>query len=112
MESISDEQRFLTLVFDQLQLATCTDFKADTKSERRKWIKDSTSVDSTTLIAESVNLYTNYKSNGDWDAEAVDKDKVILYLATELKAVKAKPLAKVSFEKKTKHNGRNSLIDA
>eukprot|EP00957_Ditylum_brightwellii_P011680 882549-Ditylum_brightwellii.AAC.1 len=36
------EQRFLTLIFDRLSIATCIDFKADIKAEKRKWIKDPT----------------------------------------------------------------------
>ena len=109
-----DEQRFLTLIFDNLILANCTDFKADIKSEKRKWMKNSASVDSTTLIAESVNLYTNYKSNGDWDAEVIDRDKVILALATDLKNARAQPPAKVTFDKKTKGGAKpngNKLPD-
>ena len=58
---------------------------ANIKTENRKWITDSTSVDSTTLIAKSINLYTNCELTGDWDAEVISKDKVILALATKLK---------------------------
>ena len=30
-------------------------------------------------------MYTNYKSTGEWDEEAVDKDTVIVALATDIK---------------------------
>ena len=85
-----DEQRFLTLIFDRLTVATCTDFKADVKAEKRKWIMDSTSVDSTTLIASFISLYINYKSTGEWDAEVIDKDAVIVALAAQVKFAKDK----------------------
>ena len=39
-----NEQRFLTLIFDRLLTAKCTDFLADLKSEKRKWAKDPASV--------------------------------------------------------------------
>ena len=96
-----DDQRFLTLIFDRLSVAKCTDFTADIKAEKRKWVKDPSSIDIPTVIAETISLYTNYKSTGEWDAEVVDKDAVIVALATDLKrANAAKP--SVKFDDKNK----------
>ena len=33
-----DDQRFLTLIFDRLSVSKCTDFTADLKAEKRKWV--------------------------------------------------------------------------
>ena len=108
-----DEQRFLTLIFDRLLAAKCKDFLSDIKSERRKWVKDPPSVNSTTVIAESINLYINYKATGEWDAEVVDKDAVIVALATKLKASEAKKAYQSSMitDSKSKVGYQNPLPD-
>eukprot|EP00957_Ditylum_brightwellii_P131816 10051890-Ditylum_brightwellii.AAC.1 len=85
-----DEQQFLILIFDRLSIATCIDFKANIKTEKRKWIKDPTLVDLATIIAECISLYTNYKSTGEWDVGVVDKDAVIVGFAANLKLEKEK----------------------
>jgi hypothetical protein len=95
-----DETRFLTLIFDSLSTATCIDFKADIQSEKRRWIKDPASIDTSTLIAETISLYTTYKSTGDWDKEVVDKDAIIVALSTDLKRAKAAGSKGVSFDSK------------
>ena len=59
-----DDQRFLTLIFDNLAIAKCTDFRADIKAEKRNWVKNPSLIDIPTLIADAINLYTNYKSTG------------------------------------------------
>ena len=106
-----DEQRFLTLIFDCLSIVSCIDFKADVKAEKRKWIKDPTSVPSTTLIAECISLYTNYKSTGEWDAEVVDKDAVIVALAANLKLEKAKKSNQRKDAKQPSASGYTPLPD-
>eukprot|EP00957_Ditylum_brightwellii_P079036 6011296-Ditylum_brightwellii.AAC.1 len=65
---------------------------ANIKAEKRKWIKDATSVDSATIIAECISLYTSYKSTGEWDIEVVDKDAVIVALAANLKLEKKRSI--------------------
>ena len=106
-----DEQRFLTLIFDRLLVAKCKDFLADLKSERRKWVKNPTSVNSVTVIAESINLYINYKATGEWDAEVIDKDAVIVALATKLKESKKAFQKTPNADGKSKGGYQNPLPD-
>eukprot|EP00957_Ditylum_brightwellii_P162794 12396944-Ditylum_brightwellii.AAC.1 len=62
----------------------------DIKAEKRKWIKDPTSVDLAAIVTECISLYTSYKSTGEWDVEVVDKDAVIVAFIANLKLEKEK----------------------
>ena len=57
-----DEQRFLTLIFDELG-KTAGDFLADVKRQRSEWVKNPNGFDTSSFIADMTNLYTNYKVN-------------------------------------------------
>ena len=84
-----DKQQFLTLTFDELR-KTAGDFLADAKRQRSEWVKNPSDFNTTTLIANVVNLYTNYKSTGEWDKQGADHNKVLVDLATALKQERAK----------------------
>ena len=57
-----DDQRWLTLTFEQLVKTGCSDFLADVKRQRREWIKDSGTFDSGQFCVDMINLYTKYKA--------------------------------------------------
>ena len=61
-----DDQRFLTLVFDHLALAKYKYFCADFKCNKSAWSKELAAIDIDKLIVDTTNLYTNYKSTGEW----------------------------------------------
>ena len=69
-----DNQCFLTLVFDCLALAKCKYLCADVKRDKSAWVKVPAAIDNDKLIADTTNLYINYKPTGELDEEAVDKD--------------------------------------
>ena len=83
-----DAQRFLTLMFDKLLETSCPDFLSEVKLSRNQWVKNPAAIDENVLVAEFINLYTNFKSNGEWDKHVVNKDATIIALATALKAAK------------------------
>ena len=85
-----DRQRMLTKVFEQVQTAGCKDFLATVKMDRSNWIKDPANFDHATIFGQWINLYTNFKSTGEWDEVAVDKDAQIVALTSELKKEKLK----------------------
>ena len=61
-----DDKRFLALNFDELE-KTARGFLADIKRQRSEWVKNPSAFNTRTLIADMINLYTNYKSTGEWD---------------------------------------------
>ena len=81
-----DKQRFLTLMFEKLLETTCPDFLSEVKLVRNQWVKNPVATDENKVIAEFINLYTNFKANGEWDKNVVNKDATIIALATALKA--------------------------
>ena len=65
-EDFSD-QRFNTIMFDQLLKTSCNDFLANVKQARSDWIKKQKKFDQATAMLEFSNLYTNFSSTGNWD---------------------------------------------
>ena len=84
-----DEQRFLTLAFDELS-NTAGDFLADIKRQRSEWVKNLSVFNTSKFISDMINLYTNYKYNDEWDNQGADYKKVMVDLATALKQELAK----------------------
>ena len=58
-----DEQRFLTLTFDELG-KTPRDFLAGVKRQHNEWVNNHSFFSTSTFIADMINLYTNNKSTG------------------------------------------------
>ena len=80
---------------------------SDVNREKSVWEKEPAVIDIDKLIADTTNLYTNYKSTGELDEEAVDKDAVIVVLATDIhkecvnkKAYAARPGANGSMKER------------
>ena len=62
----NDEQRFLTLTFDDL-VNTARDFLTYIKRQQSEWVKKPSDFNTSTFIADMKNMYTNYKSTGEWE---------------------------------------------
>ena len=60
-------------------------FCANVKRKNSAWVKDPAEIDIGNLIYDTTNLYTNYKSTGEWYEETIYKDAFIFSLETELK---------------------------
>ena len=60
-------------------------FCANVKRKNSAWVKDPAEIDIGNLIYDTTNLYTNYKSTGEWYEETVDKDEAIVAFAIDLK---------------------------
>ena len=82
-------QRFLTLTFDEL-VKTAGDFLAYVKRKHSEWVKKTSAFNTSTFIAGMINLYTNYKSTGEWDKQGANHNKVLAALATTLRKERAK----------------------
>ena len=78
----------MTLIFDELG-KTAGDFLSDVKRQRSEWVKNPNGFDTSSFIADMTNLYTNYKSTGEWDKQGADQQKVLIALATALKQERA-----------------------
>ena len=59
-----DDQKWVTLTFEQLVKTGCSDFLESVKRRQSKWIKDSVTFDSGQFCVDMINLYTNYKATG------------------------------------------------
>ena len=81
-----DEQRFLTLTFDDLGKIV-GDFLIDVKHQRSgsEWVKKTSAFNTRTFIANIINLYMNYRSTGEWNKQGGNHNKVLVDLATALK---------------------------
>ena len=79
-----NEQRFLTLAFDDL-VKTSGDLLADVKHQLSEWVKKPSDFNTSIFITDMINLYTNYKSTGDWDKQVDYHNKVMIALTTDLK---------------------------
>ena len=84
-----DEQRFLTLTFNKLG-KTSGDLLVDVMRQRSEWVNNSSVFNTSTFIADVINLYTNYKSTGKWYKQGAKNKKVLVALATFLKQVRSK----------------------
>ena len=62
------EQQLLTLTFDDLGKIS-GDFLANVKHQRSEWVKKPSAINTSTLISNMINLYTNNKSIGEWDKQ-------------------------------------------
>ena len=85
-----DNQRWLTLAFEQLVKTGCYDFPEDVKRQQSEWIKDSGTFNSDQLCVDMLNLYTNYKSTGEWEKNDVSCQQSIIDLAMVLANKRAK----------------------
>ena len=85
-----DNQRWLTITFEQLVKTRCSDFLEEVKHQWSEWIKDSGRFDSGEFCVEMINLYTNYKATGEWGNNVVSSQQSIIYLATALANEQAK----------------------
>ena len=65
-EEFSD-QRFNTIMFDQLLKTSCKDLLTNVKQARSDWIKNPKKFDQATAMSELTNLYTKFSSAGYWD---------------------------------------------
>ena len=77
-------QRFLTLTFDEL-VKKARDFLAYVKRKHSEWVKKTSAFNTSTFIADMINLYTNYKSTGEWDKQGANHNKVLVSFSTALK---------------------------
>ena len=75
-------------MFDKLMLSICNDLLSEVKLEQNAWVKVPGTIDLNKLIANFLNLYTNYKSTKEWD-KINDKDATIITLATEMKQLRS-----------------------
>lgn len=71
----------MTLFFDRLLEAPCDDFVDEVKRERNNWVKDPSKVKEATLVAEMINLYTNFSDSGLWGTSS--KAEKLIALATK-----------------------------
>ena len=85
-----DNQRWLTITFEQLVKTGCYDFLEDVKRQQNIWIKDSSTFDSGQFCVDTIKLYTNYKAMCEWDKNDVSIQKSIIALATALANERAK----------------------
>ena len=85
-----DDQRWLTLTFEQLVKTGCSDFLEDVKRQQSEWLKDSGTFDSGQFCADMINLFKNYKATGEWENNDVFIQKSIIALATALANERAK----------------------
>ena len=92
-ERFSD-QRFNTIMFDQLLKTSCKDFLTNVKQARSYWIKNPKKFDEATAMSDFRNLYTKFSSAVDWE-KAYEEQAKIIALKTELKDTKAQ-VAKLS----------------
>ena len=79
-----DDQRWLTLTFENLVKTGCSDFLEDVKRQQIKWIKDYGTFNSGQLCFDIINLYKNYKATSEWDKNDVSSQKSIIALYTSL----------------------------
>ena len=91
---VFSDQRYNTIMFNQLLKTTCKDFLTNVKQSRSDWIKNPKTFDQATAQMEFTNLYTNFSSAGDWDRADEEQAKIIA-LTTELTDTKAQ-IAKLS----------------
>ena len=59
-----DDQRWLTLTFEQLVKNRCSDFLEDVKRQQSECIKVSGTIESGQFCVDMINLYMNYKTTG------------------------------------------------
>ena len=78
-----NNQKFFTLIFNELG-KTSGNFLVNVKRQCSKSVKNVSSFNTSTFIAEMINLYTDYKSTGKWDKQGADNNKVLVDLATYL----------------------------
>ena len=108
-------RRFVTNMFEQLEKSTCTDFLANVKESKSKWIVNERAFNLTDEIAGLIKLFVNYSAKDTWGKAPADPK--VLALTTELLKEKRKyaTLKKAGTNKKTKktpqekNTGRNSL---
>ena len=79
-----DEQCFLPITFNELG-ETAGYFLVNIKRQSSNWVKNPAAFNTSTFIDDMINLYTNYKSTGDWDKQGADHNKFLFALATSLK---------------------------
>ena len=76
-------------MFQKLLETNCPDFKSEVKLCRNQWVRNPSATDENTIIAEFINLYTNFKANGEWDKHVANsKEATIIALVTALAAAK------------------------
>ena len=75
-------------MFEKFLSTTCPDFQSELKLVCNQWVKDLSAVDEDKVIAKFINLYTNFKANGECVKNVVNKDSTIIVLVTALKAAK------------------------
>ena len=106
-----DTHRFLTLLFEKLLATTYPDFQPEVKLTRDQWSKDPCVINKNKVVAEFINLFTNFRANdGKWGKQVVNKDATIIALATIIKATKkaTKPTKHIKGTPKSnnKHQGK------
>ena len=57
---VFSDQRYNTIMFDQLLKTTCKDFITNVKQSRSDWIKNPKTCDQATAQMEFTNLYTSF----------------------------------------------------
>ena len=80
-----DMQRMNTLIFDELFKTGYKDFIADLKCQKSEWIKYPAMFNTSQIMVDLTNLYTNYKSTGLWEAQRKDTKSTIIALTIALK---------------------------
>ena len=64
---------------------TSGDFLADVKHQHSEWVNKPSNFNTSTFIADMINLYMNYNSTGEWYNKGANHNKVLVDLATALK---------------------------
>ena len=85
-EEFSD-QRFNTIMFDQLLNTSCKEFLTNVKQASNDWIKNPKKFDQATAMSEFKKIYTNFSSAGNWDKSDEEQAKIIVF-TTKLKDTK------------------------
>ena len=61
------EQRFVTIMFDQLLKSSYEEFLTNVKHAKSDWIKNPKKFDCASAMIDFTNLYRNYTSTGHWE---------------------------------------------
>ena len=70
-------------MFEKLLTTNYPDFQSEVKLARNQWVKNPSAIDENTIIAEFINLYTNFKANGEWYKHVANsKEAAIIALVT------------------------------
>ena len=85
-----DNQRWLTLTFEQLIKTGCSKFLEDVKRQRSEWIKDYGTLNSGQFCVDMINLYTTYTATREWDKTDVSIQQSIIDFDTALSNERSK----------------------